>query len=177
MEYCTVNIDELKLDSPVGKSTMTVGEMITSFRQAKDRRMQLHALAELTLLQEEQIKDILIAFGVSYKLFPRARRKKDPVEAKPEDQEKYKPEPKPEPEPAAKPEIPDFTLGMIPKKLDRKDQGTLTSLEDISAAYAALYRAIEHITAIEQAFAALEAENRELREKLDRVREFLRGGC
>ena len=168
MECCTVNIDELKLDSLVGKSDMTVGEMITSFRQAKDRRLQLHALAELTLLQEEQIKDILIAFGVSYKLFPRARRKKDHVEVKPEDREKCKPEPKPAPEPAAKP-------APGPKRAEP------AAPPEISVSYEMLHKLIDDMAAVESAYlakvAALEAENRELKEKLDRVREFLRGGA
>ena len=74
----------LDLHDLVGHSDMTLGEIITSFRQAKDRRLQLHALAELTLLKEEEIKDLLLSHGVSYKEFPRAPRKKHPVELKPD---------------------------------------------------------------------------------------------
>ena len=78
MENAT--FDPMDLHELVGQSGMTLGEMITSFRQAKDRRLQLHALAELTLLPEEEIKDLLLTHGVSYKEFPRAPRKKPPVE-------------------------------------------------------------------------------------------------
>ena len=86
------SFDPMDLHELVGQSGMTLGEMITSFRQAKDRRLQLHALAELTLLPEEEIKDLLLSHGVSYKEFPRAPRKKHPVEL-----------PDPTPAPAEKP--------------------------------------------------------------------------
>ena len=38
------DFDPIDLHELVGQSGMTLGEMITSFRQAKDRRLQLHAL-------------------------------------------------------------------------------------------------------------------------------------
>ena len=81
------------LGKTVGASDLTVGEVITSFRQAKDRRAQLGILAEQTLLPEEKIKDLLLSHGVSYKEFPRAPRKKNPAEIRPD----------PTPAPAAKP--------------------------------------------------------------------------
>ena len=62
----------------VGSSDMTLGEMITSFRQAKDRRLQLRALAEQECCSEEDIKAMLLANGVKPQEFPRALRKKNP---------------------------------------------------------------------------------------------------
>ena len=61
-------------------SGMTVGMAITTFRQAKERRLQLRALAEQECCSEEDIKKLLLANGVSYKEFPRAPRKKAPAE-------------------------------------------------------------------------------------------------
>lgn len=99
----------MDLHELVGSSDMTLGEMITSFRQAKDRRLQLHALAELTLLKEEEIKELLLSHGVSYKEMPRAPRKKAPVEVKPD----------PMPAPAAKPARKSKVSPPPPKKFNR----------------------------------------------------------
>ena len=99
----------MDLHELVGSSDMTLGEMITSFRQAKDRRLQLHALAELTLLKEEEIKDLLLTHGVSYKEMPRAPRKKAPVEVKPD----------PTAAPAAKPARKTKASPPPPKKFNR----------------------------------------------------------
>ena len=70
----------LELHELVSKSDMTLGELITSYRQAKNKSLQLHALAELTLLPEEQIKDLLLANGVRPEELPRKRAKKTPQE-------------------------------------------------------------------------------------------------
>ena len=102
------DFDPLDLHDLVGHSDMTLGEMITSFRQAKDRRLQLHALAELTLLPEEEVKDLLLSHGVSYKEFPRAPRKKHPVEL-----------PDPTAAPAAKPARKTKASPPPPKKFNR----------------------------------------------------------
>ena len=75
-------------------SGMTVGMAITTFRQAKERRLQLRALAEQECCSEEDIKKLLLANGVSYKEFPRAPRKKAPAETD---------TPDPTPAPAGKP--------------------------------------------------------------------------
>lgn len=80
---------KLALGDTVGASDMTVGEVITSFRQAKNRGVQLQVLADLAGCKPEDIRELLIAHGVSYKEMPRAKRAKHPVEVKPEDTEKF----------------------------------------------------------------------------------------
>lgn len=90
------NIADLKLNELVGQSDMTLGELITSYKQAPKKNLQLHALAELTLLPEDTIKALLLANGISYKELPRAKRTKHTVEVKPEDAEKFSQEAAPE---------------------------------------------------------------------------------
>ena len=46
-------LEALALHELVGQSDMTLGELITSYKQAPKKNLQLHALAELTLLPEE----------------------------------------------------------------------------------------------------------------------------
>lgn len=70
----------LELHELVGKSDMTLGELITSYRQAPKKNLQLHALAELTLLSEEQIKDLLLANGVKPQELPKQRAPRKPKE-------------------------------------------------------------------------------------------------
>ena len=92
-----------RLEDTLPVSGMTVGMAITTFRQAKDCRKQLHSLADQECCSEDDIKAMLLANGVSYKEFPRAPRKKAPVEVKPEDDGKFRSAPDPTPAPAAKP--------------------------------------------------------------------------
>lgn len=78
------NIADLKLHELVGQSDMTLGELITSYKQAPKKNLQLHALAELTLLPEEEIVELLLANGVKQQELPRARKPKAAKEAAPE---------------------------------------------------------------------------------------------
>ena len=82
----------ISLDSKFGGSGMTVGEAVTRFKQAKDRREILQILSDESGLTVETVKATFIAAGTDYKLFPRAKRKPDVPEVKPEDQKKFQAE-------------------------------------------------------------------------------------
>ncbi|MBO4676822.1 MAG: hypothetical protein J5633_04685 [Oscillospiraceae bacterium] len=73
-------VSEMALYDVVEPSGMTVGEIITSFRQAKDRRLQLQKLADLTCANVDFVKELLLTHGVKPVEMPRARRKKEPPE-------------------------------------------------------------------------------------------------
>ena len=88
----TSNPAAVSLDSKFGGSGMTVGEAVTRFKQAKDRREILQILSDESGLTVETVKATFIAAGTDYKLFPRAKRKPDVPEIKPEDQEKFQAE-------------------------------------------------------------------------------------
>ena len=77
-------LEALALHELVGQSDMTLGELITSYKQAPKKNLQLHALAELTLLPEEEIVELLLANGVKQQELPRARKQKAEKEAAPE---------------------------------------------------------------------------------------------
>ena len=77
-------LETLALHELVGQSDMTLGELITSYRQAPKKNLQLHALAELTLLPEEKIVELLLANGVKQQELPRARKQKTAKESAPE---------------------------------------------------------------------------------------------
>lgn len=109
----------LRLSDMLPQSELTVGEMIARFRQAKDRRAQLQALAELNVCKVDDIKEMLLANGVKPQEFPRAPRKRHPVEIQPEDQERLK-QPDPTPAPAEKPA--QKTETAPPKKINRSKQ-------------------------------------------------------
>ena len=70
----------LEIHEKVGQSDMTLGELITSYRQAPRKNLQLHALAELTLLSEERIKELLLANGVRPEDLPKKRAPRKPKE-------------------------------------------------------------------------------------------------
>lgn len=70
----------LSLDDVVSPSEMTVGQIITEFRQAKDRKYTLQALADQVCCTVDDMKELLISHGVKPVEMPRARRKKEPVE-------------------------------------------------------------------------------------------------
>ena len=74
-------LETLALHELVGQSDMTLGELITSYKQAPKKNLQLHALAELTLLPEEKIVELLLANGVKQQELPRARKPKAAKEA------------------------------------------------------------------------------------------------
>ena len=91
-------------------SGMTVGMAITTFRQAKERRLQLRALAEQECCSEEDIKKLLLANGVKPQEMPRAPRKKAPAETD---------TPDPTAAPAAKPARKTKASPPPPKKFNR----------------------------------------------------------
>ena len=82
----------LELHDLVGESDMNLGQVITRFKQAKDRRQILEILSDETSIDQGNLREILIRAGVDYKLFPRARRKPDLPEVKPEDAERLQAE-------------------------------------------------------------------------------------
>lgn len=94
----------LELHDLVGASDMTLGEVITRFKQAKDRRQILEILSDETSIDQGNLREILIRAGVDYKLFPRARRKQDLPDVKPEDAERLQAErDRPKPSPPGRP--------------------------------------------------------------------------
>lgn len=98
----------LELHDLVGASDMTLGEVITRFKQAKDRRHILEILSDETSIDQGNLREILIRAGVDYKLFPRARRKQDIPEVKPEDAERLQAErDRPKPNPPGRPKTPE----------------------------------------------------------------------
>ena len=95
-----------ELHDLVGASDMTLGEVITRFKQAKDRRQILEILSDETSIDQGNLREILIRAGVDYKLFPRARRKQDLPEVKPEDAERLQAErDRPKPSPPGRPKV------------------------------------------------------------------------
>lgn len=100
--------NHLELHDLVGASDMTLGEVITRFKQAKDRRHILEILSDETSIDQGNLREILIRAGVDYKLFPRARRKQDLPEVKPEDAERLQAErDRPKPKPPGRPKTPE----------------------------------------------------------------------
>lgn len=65
---------KLALGDTVGASDMTVGEMLTSYRQAKNKGWQIQTLADLSGCKPEEIKALLLAHGVTLSEMPRAPR-------------------------------------------------------------------------------------------------------
>ena len=70
----------LSMDDVVSPSEMTVGQIVTEFRQAKDRKYTLQALADQVCCSVEDMKELLLSHGIKPVEMPRARRKKEPVE-------------------------------------------------------------------------------------------------
>jgi hypothetical protein len=98
----------IELHDLVGASDMTLGEVITRFKQANDRRKILEILSDETSIDQGNLREILIRAGVDYKLFPRARRKQDLPEVKPEDAERLQAErDRPKPQPPGRPKTPE----------------------------------------------------------------------
>lgn len=73
-----VNYDIRDLDQKVGYSEMTLGQMITDFRQAKNRRQQLEIFQDTTGLKPDEIKKLLTSHGVNPQEFPRKSPSKLP---------------------------------------------------------------------------------------------------
>ena len=63
-----------ELDSIVGVSGLTVGQMVTMYRDASKKGKQLRALCELSGWDEKKIKALLLAHGVSPMEMPRERK-------------------------------------------------------------------------------------------------------
>lgn len=100
--------DPMDLSDIVGCSGMTLGEVITRFKQAKDRRQILEILRDETGIAPEELRAIMISAGVDYKLFPRARRTPDLPDVKPEDAERLQEErDRPKPKPPGRPKTPE----------------------------------------------------------------------
>lgn len=98
--------EKIAIDGKFGGSGMTVGEAITRFKQAKDRRAILNILSDESGLTVDLIKSMFVGAGVDYKLFPRARRKPDLPEVKPEDAERLQAE-RDRPKPPGRPKTPE----------------------------------------------------------------------
>ena len=54
---------------------MTQQEIVTSFREAKDKKEQIKILSQLNVCSEEEIRSILIKGGIDGRALPRKRRK------------------------------------------------------------------------------------------------------
>lgn len=65
---------KLALGDTVGASDMTVGEMLTRYRQAKHKSWQIQTLADLSELKPDEIKALLVAHGVTLSEMPRTPR-------------------------------------------------------------------------------------------------------
>ena len=142
----------ITLDSKFGGSGMTMGEVVTRFKQAKDRRQILQVLSDESGLTVETVRATLIAAGVDYKLFPRAKRKPDVPEVKPEDQKKFQAErDRPKPQGKAKPEPEPAPVVTVPE---------LDSLVEILRAKVNRYN-------------ELMVEAGRIRQELDQIREIL----
>lgn len=99
--------EKIAIDGKFGCSGMTVGEAISRFKQAKDRRKILDILSDESGLTVDLIKAMFVGAGVDYKLFPRARRRPDLPEVKPEDAERLQAErDRPKPKPPGRPPAP-----------------------------------------------------------------------
>ena len=68
---------DYQLETIVGASGLTLGQMVTMYRQAPKKGKQLRALCEMSGMSEEQIKDLLLENGVSPMEMPRERKKAD----------------------------------------------------------------------------------------------------
>lgn len=100
--------EKIAIDGKFGGSGMTVGEAITRFKQAKDRRAILDILSDESGLTVDLIKAMFVGAGVDYKLFPRARRNPDLPKVKPEDAERLQAErDRPKPKPPGRPKTPE----------------------------------------------------------------------
>ena len=68
---------DYQLETIVGVSGLTVGQMVTMYRDAPKKGKQLRALCELSGMNEEQIKTLLLANGVSPMEMQREWKKAD----------------------------------------------------------------------------------------------------
>ena len=66
---------DYSLETIVGASGLTLGQMVTMYRQAPKKGEQLRALCELSGMSEEQIKALLLANGVGPMEMPKKRKK------------------------------------------------------------------------------------------------------
>ena len=66
------------LETVVGASGFTLGQLLKMYREAPNKGEQLRAIADLTTLSTEQVKALLLANGISPKELPRARKKDGP---------------------------------------------------------------------------------------------------
>ena len=67
-------IAEYTLDTVVGASGLTLGQMVRMYKEAPNKREQMQALSDLSCLPQETIKKLLLANGVSQSEMPRKRR-------------------------------------------------------------------------------------------------------
>ena len=66
---------DYQLETIIGVSGLTVGQMVTMYRDAPKKGKQLRALAELSGMTQEQVKTLLLDNGVSPMEMPRERKK------------------------------------------------------------------------------------------------------
>lgn len=66
------------LETVVGASGFTLWQLLKMYREAPNKGEQLRAIADLTTLTPGQVKDLLLANGISPKELPRARKKDGP---------------------------------------------------------------------------------------------------
>ena len=66
------------LESIVGASGFTLGQMLAMYRDAPNKGEQLRALADLSGLSQDDIKALLLANGFSPKEMPRVKKKDGP---------------------------------------------------------------------------------------------------
>ncbi len=128
MTKVKIDYAALSLDDVVSPSEMTVGQIITEFRQAKDRKYTLQALADQVCCTVDDMKELLISHGVKPVEMPRARRKKEPVE-------NFRggveiPPPAPEPTPAELLDRP------TPEEFAEACDRAVSAMKDLMAAYA-----------------------------------------
>ena len=58
---------------------MTVGEIVRSYREAKNKAAQVQILADLNMCSKEAIRRVLVEGGLDPRQLPRAPRKKPPT--------------------------------------------------------------------------------------------------
>lgn len=69
---------DYSLETIVGASGFTLGQMLAMYRDAPNKGEQLRALADLSGLSQDDIKALLLANGVSPKEMPRVKTKNGP---------------------------------------------------------------------------------------------------
>ena len=72
-----IDYSALALEDTIYPGGMTVGEMITAYRQAKNKGEQVQTLADLSSCSKDVIIEILLSHGFKPSEMPRTRARKD----------------------------------------------------------------------------------------------------